>query len=61
MNVDDQPALVLGGNEPAGEAREPEPGQADEMPPVAEVTEPTLPFDETQAGDELPIDQRPLP
>src|SRR5437763_1541521 len=37
----------------------PEPGQPDAMPPVAEVTEPSLPFDETQAADELPIEKRP--
>ena len=42
-------------------AHYPEPGQADEMPPVAEVTEPSLPFDETQPGDELPPEKRPLP
>ena len=42
----------------------PEPGQPDEMPPIAEPPappEPTLPFDETQPGDELPVDKRPLP
>ena len=39
----------------------PEPGQPDEMPPVAEVAEPSLPFDETQPGDELPPEKRPLP
>jgi sec-independent protein translocase protein TatB len=39
----------------------PEPGQTDEMPPVAEIAEPSLPFDETQPGDELPPDKRPLP
>ena len=39
----------------------PEPGQPDEMPPVAEAPEPRLPFDEKQAGDELPPEQRPLP
>ena len=39
----------------------PEPGRPDEMPPVAEPPEPTLPFDETQPGDELPPDKRPLP
>ena len=42
-------------------AHYPEPGQPDEMPEIAKVTEPTLPFDETQAGDELPVDKRPLP
>src|SRR5947209_8123243 len=30
------------------EAHYPEPGQSDEMPPVAEAPEPTLPFDEKQ-------------
>jgi sec-independent protein translocase protein TatB len=39
----------------------PEPGQPDEMPPVAEVTEPKLPFAETQPEDELPPEKRPLP
>ena len=44
------------------EAHYPEPGSPDEMPPVPhEVPEPTLPFDETQPGDELPPEQRPLP
>jgi sec-independent protein translocase protein TatB len=42
-------------------AHYPEPGQADEMPPIADVPEPSLPFDEAQPGDELPPDQRPLP
>ena len=42
-------------------AHYPEPGQPDEMPPVAEVAEPSLPFDETQPGDELPPEKRPLP
>src|SRR3954449_7141331 len=41
-------------------AHYPEPGQPDEMPPLAEPSEPTLPFDESQPGDELPIEQRPL-
>jgi sec-independent protein translocase protein TatB len=36
-------------------------GQPDAMPPLAEVPEPTLPFDEKQPGDELPPEQRPLP
>jgi hypothetical protein len=31
------------------------------MPPLAEVTEPMLPLDETQDGDELPPEKRPLP
>ena len=39
----------------------PEPGRPDEMPPVAEAPEPTLPFDESQPGDELPVEKRPLP
>src|SRR6266478_743356 len=39
----------------------PETGKADEMPPVAETLEPTLPLDETQPGDELPPEKRPLP
>ena len=43
------------------DAHYPEPGQPDAMPGIAEVVEPTLPFDETQAGDELPVEKRPLP
>jgi sec-independent protein translocase protein TatB len=39
----------------------PEPGQSDAMPPLAEPAEPTLPFDESQPGDELPPEKRPLP
>jgi sec-independent protein translocase protein TatB len=45
-------------------AHYPEPGQPDAMPPVVDVpepTEPSLPFDETQPGDEIPIEKRPLP
>ena|ERR1051326_3459617 len=45
-------------------AHYPEPGNPDEMPPIAEHTEspePKLPFDETQPGDELPPEKRPLP
>ena len=45
-------------------AHYPEAGKADEMPPVAEmpeVPEPSLPFDETQPEDEIPIEKRPLP
>ena len=38
-----------------------EPDQPDEMPPLAEPPEPTLPFDEKQPGDELPPEERPLP
>jgi sec-independent protein translocase protein TatB len=43
------------------EAHYPEPGQPDQMPPIAEAAEPTLPFDETQADEKLPVDKRPLP
>ena len=47
------------------DAHYPEPGQPDEMPPVAEdeaeAPEPTLPFDETQPEEELPVEKRPLP
>ena len=43
------------------DAHHPEPGKADEMPPLADVPEPTLPFDEKQPGDELPPEERPLP
>jgi len=39
----------------------PEPDRPDEMPPLAEPPEPTLPFDEKQPGDELPPEERPLP
>ena len=42
----------------------PEPGNPDEMPPIvepAESSEPKLPFDESQPGDELPPEKRPLP
>ena len=39
----------------------PEPGQPGERPPLAEVAEPSLPFDETQPGEELPPEKRPLP
>jgi sec-independent protein translocase protein TatB len=42
-------------------AHYPEPGQPDEMPPVAEVVEPKLPLDETQPDDDVPIEKRPLP
>jgi sec-independent protein translocase protein TatB len=40
------------------------PGQPDAMPPVADladVAEPSLPFDETQRNEQLPVEQRPLP
>ena len=43
------------------DAHYPEPGQADQMPPLAEAIEPSLPFDEKQSGDELPPHERPLP
>jgi len=39
----------------------PEPGQADQMPPLADPAEPMLPLDEKQRDDELPIEKRPLP
>jgi sec-independent protein translocase protein TatB len=39
----------------------PAPVQADEMPPLAEVAEPKLPFSEVQPEDELPPEKRPLP
>jgi sec-independent protein translocase protein TatB len=39
----------------------PEPGQPDEMPPIAEPAEPKLPFTEPQPGEELPPEKRPLP
>jgi sec-independent protein translocase protein TatB len=43
------------------DAQYPEAGKTDEMPPLAEASEPTLPFDETQPEDELPPEKRPLP
>ena len=43
------------------EAHYPEPGQPDEMPPVAEAYEPKLPFDEKQSENEIPPEERPLP
>ena len=43
------------------EAFYPEPGQPDDMPTVAEVPEPRLPFSEAQPDDELPPEKRPLP
>lgn len=43
------------------DANYPEPGEPDQMPPIAEPAEPSLPFDEKQPEDELPIDKRPLP
>jgi sec-independent protein translocase protein TatB len=39
----------------------PEPGQPDQMPPIAEVSEPMLPLNEAQPPDELPPEKRPLP
>ena len=43
------------------DAHDLEPGQADTMPPLAEVAEPMLPLDEKQPGEELPPEKRPLP
>lgn len=43
------------------ETHYPEPGQTDEMPTLADVPEPTLPFDERQPEDDLPPEKRPLP
>ena len=43
------------------EPGQPEIGQPDEMPPVADVIEPKLPFSETQPEEELPPEKRPLP
>jgi len=43
------------------DAHYPEPGQPDEMPPLAESAEPMLPLDEKQPGEELPPEKRPLP
>ena len=43
------------------DAHYPEPGKPDEMPPLSEVPEPTLPFDERQPEDDLPPEERPLP
>ena len=43
------------------DAHYPQPGQADQMPPLSEVTEPMLPLEEKQPGDELPPERRPLP
>jgi sec-independent protein translocase protein TatB len=44
------------------EPSQPEIGQPDEMPPIAEApSEPKLPFAEPQRGDDLPPDKRPLP
>jgi sec-independent protein translocase protein TatB len=43
------------------DAHYPEPSKADGMPPLAQVEEPTLPFDEKQPEDDLPPEERPLP
>ena len=43
------------------DAHYPEPGTPDQMPPIVEVPEPGLPFDETQPGEEVPVEKRPLP
>lgn len=43
------------------DAHYPEPGQPDEMPPIAEVAEPMLPLEEKQPEDEFPPEKRPLP
>jgi sec-independent protein translocase protein TatB len=43
------------------DAHYPDPGQKDEMPPLAEIPEPRLPLDEKQPEDELPPEKRPLP
>ncbi|HZC38339.1 MAG TPA: Sec-independent protein translocase protein TatB [Sphingomicrobium sp.] len=36
-------------------------GQPDSMPPLGEAAEPTLPSNEKQPEEELPIEKRPLP
>jgi len=38
-----------------------DPRRPDSMPPIAEAPEPKLPFDESQPGDDVPVDKRPLP
>ena len=43
------------------EPNNPDIGQPDEMPPIAEVSEPMLPLNESQPSDELPPEKRPLP
>ena len=43
------------------DAHYPEPGNPDEMPPLADVHEPMLPLDEKQPEDEIPPHERPLP
>ncbi len=40
---------------------DPHTDEIDTMPPVAELAEPGLPFEEKQPVDELPLDKRPLP
>src|ERR1043165_1664746 len=43
----------------------PEPGKPDDMPPIfeppAQSAERSLPFDESQPGDKVPPEKRPLP
>jgi len=46
---------------PPPDTHYPEPGQVDQMPPLADPAEPMLPLDEKQRDDELPIEKRPLP
>ena len=43
------------------DAHYPQPGQPDEMAPIAEVPEPMLPLEEKQPEDEFPPEKRPLP
>ena len=43
------------------DAHYPEPGNPDEMRPLADVHEPMLPLDEKQPEDEIPPHERPLP
>ena len=49
------------------DAHYPEPGHGDEkslavdVPDSSKVPQPTLPFDETQPEEELPVEKRPLP
>jgi sec-independent protein translocase protein TatB len=43
------------------DARYPEGDQVAEPPPEPEVPEPTLPFDEKQPEEDLPVEKRPLP
>jgi sec-independent protein translocase protein TatB len=46
---------------PPADAPYPEPGQPDDMPPLAAVPEPILPLDESQPEDEVPPEKRPRP